>query len=284
MTTASQLLERTAPDSIAGGRIMAHNAIQIAALAALANIPPRPDYSHTALHWNASNGGLQTDAMDSSSGPFLVRVTLSPLSMWIVRGGETIETLELDGVPEADCLTWLDTALVEHDLKPASGVKHPFKLPKDVVAVTQFKSAGLEEELLALGRWYDLASRQLLSFAARNEAVKPGPGPVFCWPHHFDIATYVSLDAGGSEESPGVGVGMSPGDKSYGEPYFYINPWPHPDAGGLPPLPAPGHWHTEGFVGAVATASEVLTLDDREDGLAGFIDRAFDIGRKATGA
>ena len=281
MSTASKLLDKTAPDTIANGRIMAHNAVQIAALAALANNPPRPDYSHTALRWNTAGGAFETGAMDCPDGLIFVQITLSPFSMRLVRGGEAIAILDLDGVTEADCLAWLDEGLHEHSLKPASGVKHPFKLPKDVIAVKRFKSAGLEAELLALGRWYDLASRQLLSFAARHEGIKPGPSPVYCWPHHFDIATYVSLDAGGSEDAPGVGVGMSPGDKSYGEPYFYVNPWPRPDAGGLPPLPSPGHWHTEGFVGAVATAGDILTLEDREAGLAAFIDHAFAVGRKA---
>ncbi|MEX3010058.1 hypothetical protein [Hoeflea sp. TYP-13] len=284
MLSASELLGKTAPDALADARIMAHNAAQIAALAALANLEAKPDYSHTALHWNATNGGVQTNPIESSNGPVLVRVTLAPLAMWIVRGGETVEMLELDGVSETDCIAWLDEGLAEHGLKPASGVKHPFKLPKDVIAITKFKTDGLDAGLLALGRWYDLASRQLLTFAAKNETVSPGPGPVYCWPHHFDIATYVGLDAGGSETAPGIGVGMSPGDNNYQEPYFYINPWPHPDAAKLPSLPAPGHWHTAGFVGAVATASEILTLEDREDGLATFIDVAFAVGRDALGA
>ncbi|MCP4319123.1 MAG: hypothetical protein GY789_24815 [Hyphomicrobiales bacterium] len=284
MLTASELLGKTAPDTIADARIMAHNAAQIIALAALANLKAKPDYSHTALNWNATNGGFQTNPIESPSGPVLVRVTLSPLSMWIVRGGETVDTLDLNGVSEADCMAWLDEGLAERDLKPASGVKHPFKLPKDVIAVTQFKTDGLEDGLLALGRWYDLASRQLLTFAAKNESVLPGLSPVHCWPHHFDIAIYVGLDAGGAETAPGIGVGMSPGDKNYGEPYFYINPWPHPDPAQLPSLPAPGHWHTEGFVGAVATATEILTLEDREDGLATFVDVAFAVGRDALRA
>ena len=192
--------------------------------------------------------------------------------------------LDLNDVTETDCVNWLDAALVERQLRPASSVKHPFKLPKDVVALTQFDAAGLGAELLALSGWYDLANRQLQAFADKNRDITPGPSAVYCWPHHFDIATYVSLASGSLEEAPGVGVGMSPGDRSYGEPYFYLNPWPHPDTGNLPVPPAPGHWHTEGFVGAVATASEILTLEDREAGLATFIEQAFAIGRAAAGA
>lgn len=276
-------LTTATPELLKEARIMAHNAAQIAALAALANIQARPDYSHTALHWEAASGGFQTGAMDSADGPVLIRVTLSPLAMWVVRGGETVEMMELDDTAEADCIGWLDAGLTERGLKPASGVKHPFKLPADVIATTHFKTAGLEAGLQALARWYDLANHQLLNFTAKHADITPGPSPVYCWPHHFDIATYVSLDAADAETARGIGAGMSPGDKNYGEPYIYINPWPHLDTGNLPQLPAPGHWHTNGFVGAIATASELVTLPDVDTGLADFIEGAFSLGRNALG-
>ncbi|MCY6379935.1 hypothetical protein [Hoeflea prorocentri] len=280
MFSTSELLATTPPEDIAGARSMAHNATQIAALAALANLAPRPDYSHTALRWNAASGAFETDPMDSHDGLIFIQITLSPLTMRLVRGGEAIAILELDDVSEADCLAWLDEGLIEHGLYPASAVKHPFKLPRDVADIDRFKSAGLEPALLALGRWYDLASRQLLTFASKNDSISPGPGPIYCWPHHFDIATYVAFETNGNGAARGVGVGMSPGDSSYSEPYFYVNPWPHLSADSLPPLPTPGHWHTDGFVGAVATASEVLTLDDTDGALSDFIDSAFAVGRE----
>ena len=77
---------------------------------------------------------------------------------------------------------------------------------------------------------------------------------------------------------------MSPGDESYAQPYFYINPWPHLDASDLPDLPPPGHWHTQGFVGAIATAEETLSLDNIGLELPAFIKGAFIIGRKKLGA
>ena len=284
MTNDNQKLDNVAPDALGNGRIVVHNAVQIAALAALANLQPRPDYSHTALQWDTDIGGFQTENIHSQNGPVRIRVTLTPLTMSVVHDGDPTVAQKLDDVAETDCIAWLDAALVGYGLHTASSVRHPFKLPSDVVALTHFGSAGLEAEIMALAAWYDCANRQLHAFADKNRNLVPGPGPVYCWPHHFDIATYVSLAAGDPEHTAGVGIGMSPGDKSYGEPYFYINPWPHPDAGRLPAPPTPGHWHTEGFVGAVATASEILALEDRQAGLAAFIDQAFAIGRRAIGA
>ena len=60
-----------------------------------------------------------------------------------------------------------------------------------------------------------------------------------------------------AEEAKSVGVGMTPGDESYPEPYLYVTPWPYPDAETLPGL-ALGTWHTTGWTGAVLRASEAL--------------------------
>lgn len=108
---------------------------------------------------------------------------------------------------------------------------------------------------------------------------KPGPGPIRCWPHHFDIATYVALGSGDPETAPGIGAGLSPGDESYGQPYFYVNPWPQPQAGALPGDIAPGRWHTDGFVGAVATGDDVLSLPDIISGTSAFVRMAYQAGR-----
>jgi len=47
---------------------------------------------------------------------------------------------------------------------------------------------------------------------------------VLCWPHHFDIATLVTFASDRSSS-----VGLSPGDGSYDEPYYYVNVHPQPD-------------------------------------------------------
>ena len=63
------------------------------------------------------------------------------------------------------------------------------------------------------------------------------------------------------EKSP---LGFAPGDSSYDEPYFYITPWPYPDTANLPFLEG-GHWHTEGWMGAVLVASELIEAGDSAD-------------------
>jgi hypothetical protein len=99
---------------------------------------------------------------------------------------------------------------------------------------------------------------------------------VRCWPHHFDIATLLpGPAAGGGAQQRTIGVGLSPGDASYGEPYWYVTPWPYPPPPEqLPALPGGGAWHRRGWFGAVLTATAALrppTAAERARGVSAFI-------------
>ena len=103
--------------------------------------------------------------------------------------------------------------------------------------------------------WFAAATSVLDPLAA----AQPGASPVRVWPHHFDIATLVTLAEGVS-----VGVGMSPGDGTYDAPYFYVTPWPYPETGALPELSRGARWHTDGWVGAVMPGSALPDTAQRE--------------------
>ena len=98
-------------------------------------------------------------------------------------------------------------------------------------------------------------------------AREPGASPPRCWPHHFDLATLITLitlitlPALRDAVTRTIGVGVSPGDASYPEPYVYVGPYPKPDVASLPRL-ARGHWHTDGWVGAVLTMPDLIVFSD----------------------
>lgn len=108
--------------------------------------------------------------------------------------------------------------------------------------------------------WYANAHLSLTSLSENWQQASP----VRCWPHHFDIATLVTLDPNKSvEETRSVGCGMSPGDDTYAEPYWYVNLWPYPETSQLPQLSI-GKWHTEGWVGAILTATALVEGGPRD--------------------
>jgi hypothetical protein len=110
-----------------------------------------------------------------------------------------------------------------------------------------------------------------------------GWAEVRCWPHHFDLGTLISVESSDDTSSGrSIGAGMSPGDNWYPEPYFYVNPH------GLaqvpeerPTLASGGHWHTEGWFGAVLTATSILATreDSRKSVASSFLRGAVEAAR-----
>jgi len=270
-------------DALDGARDMAHKAVQLVTKAARANLAAESDDSHSNLGWNSKLGAFVSQPLPGDGGDLFVGLNISGLTLMIASDGETGPSLELSGVSDADAGEWLDGKLAQSGLRAASNTALPYDLPASAAGLEVYATDGLGNALSALSAWFSLANAQLANFVAAQAQLSPGPSPVRCWPHHFDIATYVGLEVADAETARGVGVGLSPGDESYGQPYFYINPWPHLDAANLPILPPPGHWHTQGFVGAIATAEQVLSMSDIETELPTFVATAFALGCEKLG-
>ena len=73
-----------------------------------------------------------------------------------------------------------------------------------------------------------------------------------------------------------MGVGFSPGDHYYDEPYFYVSLYPAPPATTLPALSF-GHWHSHDFTSGIATASRILDASDQGAAVGSFLRSATDI-------
>ena len=272
-------LHACAPLSLVAARCMTHKAIQLLTLAARSNLEPETDDSHSSLKWDATSKRFLSQPMPHDDGAMLIGLSLSPLRLDVVQDGTTRVKLDMEAQTTEGALQWLDRHLGQSGLNPASKVTLPYELPEAVAKLDLFSAQTASVQLTALAAWFDLANTVLSDFAKNYAYLEPGPSPVRCWPHHFDIATYVQLEAGSAEAARGIGIGMSPGDESYGQPYVYVNPWPHLDPADLPDPPHPGHWHTDGYVGAVATAEQILTLVDLPDALLSFVESAFAVGR-----
>ena len=115
----------------------------------------------------------------------------------------------------------------------------------------------------ALDAWFANAELSLSHIQRQMMAHKFAVSSVRCWPHHFDLSTLTTLPMRAAETTGYVGVGLSPGDEYYNEPYFYISVYPDPDSTMLPDLPKFGHWHTHEFTAAVMPAHRLLTAQDQ---------------------
>lgn len=268
MPFAWPMLRNPEPTALAAARSLAHRAAQWPSRAARANLPAVPDDSHSALSWDADRAALLSQPLKKGLRAGL-RVGIHEL---IVVKGAKVESFALTGTSDTEAGRWLDAKLAEEGLEPASGAKLPYDLPATLFG----RPADEAPRLAALAGWFAAGAEVLEQLRRKHAKFKPGPSPVRCWPHHFDIAILVGLEEGDPEHAKSIGIGLSPGDDTYAQPYVYVSPYPVPDTENLPPLPPGGRWHTRGFFGAVATGTDILALANPKKGLVAIVDAAFD--------
>ena len=263
MAVAWSILRNPEPTALAAARVLAHRAVQWPARAARANLEPAPDDSHTSLAWDPTMAALLGQPLEGGVRVGL-RVAVHEL---VFTKAERTDAFALAGKPDAEAGNWLDAKLAAQGLKPASGTKLPYDMPPALFG----RAAEEAPRLAALAVWFAAGAELLEELRKKTQRFKPGPTPVRCWPHHFDIALLVQVD-----DARSIGIGLSPGDGYYAQPYFYLSPYPKPDTENLPQLPPGGRWHTKGFFGAVATAIDIRELPDPRAGLLKIVDAAFE--------
>lgn len=232
-----------------------HHAAQLATAFGISYIEPGPDDSHTNLEWLPQLAAL---ASNEENG-VRVAVRISTLTLQVDD-----EPMALHGATMNIAAQWLVTRLVElgFDGDRLTLARH-YEIPPHAVADGQPFDAR-SKHLEQLTAWFG-------NSAAIFEALRasePRASVVRCWPHHFDLATLITVGEGRT-----VGVGMEPGDLYYDEPYYYVNMHPNPPAEALvDSLKGNGSWHTHEWIGAVLPASRIPTNPDaQQDAVGAFL-------------
>jgi len=254
-------------------RFNAHYALQWLARAARAYIAPKPDDGHTNLGWDEGFNGFTTHLFSGMR----LGLRLPDLTLALLDKGRLAHSLPLHGQTEAQIRGWLGTQMQELNLAPAKlDEPLPYSLPPHPLAEGARYDATVAEPLRELAAWY-ANGHHALSALKERLAGRGLPAPdVRLWPHHFDLDCLTVIGQGAAYAVPTMGAGFSSGDHYYEEPYFYISLYPRPDLAALPALEAPGHWHKDDFLAAVAPASGILALRDRQAETEAFLHSAAD--------
>ncbi len=255
-----QQLGATAPTDLVDARLQLHHAAQIASAVGRNLAPKKDDDSHTNLGWLVDRGALASHRGEGVQAA----LSLEDPRLLLLAGDETLAEFALLGKTVDNGYDWLRTSLAAHLGRPIEGDLKSlhYEIPAHPVGAGQPFSSGPYEEL---GGWFSNADTALKQVLQAN----PQASDVRCWPHHFDLATLINLGDGKS-----VGVGLSPGDGSYAEPYWYVSPWPYPVESDLPALPHSGRWHTQGFTAAVLTGSQLVAAENQQEDCREFLDAA----------
>lgn len=273
-----QPLGAVAPTELVAARLALHWAAQIVSAAGSSWLPAADDFSHTSLLWDHDLGGLTSQEL---FGGLEVGLRFATLELVLLDGaGAQLEVLPLASKTLDEAMSWLAAALGERLGEQRELLRPTHDLPEHPVGQGGAFAVVPREAAAEVGLWFANAARAL---SPTVDAV-PTASPLRCWPHHFDIATLITLESGvDAEKAKSIGVGMTPGDGSYAEPYIYVTPWPYPDGMTLLELPAGGRWHMEGWFGAVLTGGRLLERSEPEGqgGLVStFLDAAVAAGRE----
>lgn len=245
-----------APDSLVDDRLQLHHAAQLLAAFGQTLVKPRDDDSHRSATWDPRRRLFLSDL---APGELRLALAPAPFSVRLLSQGQEAASMELRGRTLEEAYGWLEGTVGAILGKGEVEMGRPeFEIPDHPVGEgTVFSpgSAGMAE----LERWFHDAHLALEAL----RSVEPRATAVRCWPHHFDIATLVVIEESEDPmEMRTVGLGLSPGDEFYAEPYWYGNAWPRPKPDALPQLEGPGQWRTKGWVGVVFTGSHLVASGD----------------------
>jgi hypothetical protein len=282
VSAAWRPLRGIAPSRLREARLAAHYALQWLARAARAYVPHQPGDHHTNLGWDDALDGFATYPLTKD---LHLGLRIADLTLLLLGGAGAPRSFPLDGRTDAHAREWLGVAFAARGLDAAKlDAPAPYAMPAHAIAQGGAYAAGeLADALAELAAWFANADRALGKVHDRMLARGLAPSPVRCWPHHFDMATLTLLKGGDPERAPSVNAGLSPGDEHYEEPYFYVSPYPYPDAAKLPSLSAAGHWHVTGFTAAIAPASRIIQARDHQAAAERFLDAAVAAAVKLLG-
>lgn len=255
-------------------RLQAHYAAQWLGRVGSAFVTPLPGYGHTSMSWDSALIGFLTHPLNGKT-----RLGLRIVDLTFVLSGmgtESVHFFPLNGRSDADVRKWLDEQLGAKGMEVGALDKtSPYEItPHAVAEGAAYNVCGISDALDQLAAWFANAHRLLGGIQQQMIGRSLSASPVRCWPHHFDLATLISLDESGSESARSVNAGLSPGDEYYDEPYFYVSPYPYPAAALLPHLSKLGHWHTRDFTAAIAPAGRIVETKDQRAEVASFLNDA----------
>lgn len=254
-------LKLDSPGALWQARVECHYALQVIGAVGHSFLAPVPSDSHTAARWLPELRAFMTGPMAKGGG----RVALCAGDLEVLILSNELQVLDRKmalGMTSEALFAWVGASLKTHfGVDPSKLKARAYDLPERKAGPFKVDSPSALEQL---SRYYDNAHSML----SRLSRTVKDAGEVLIWPHHMDMAVFVSIQEPsepGGEDGRSLGLGMTPGDGGHQDPYFYILPWPKPDPSALPELKSQGTWQSEGWVGALLSLSpEFAKLSDDE--------------------
>lgn len=251
--------------TLAGCRDVCHHVVQWPSIAARKILPKVPDFSHSALLWYEANGfsGLAAHPFpptDACASGCQVLFDMEKFSFVLLEQGQVTAQQSLADLTHHECGAWLETVLAEKGYA-VEGIATRKAAPVAAdhpIAIDQQPYTTNTDTLENLRLWYKIAQAAFLGATTWLGNNGYQAAPIYLWSHHFDLAALTLLQDGDPEVVPSIGMGLSPGDGYYDQPYLYVSAWPPTALKQPASTPKGAIWHAQDFNGFVFTASALL--------------------------
>jgi hypothetical protein len=237
--------------SLKAAREETHAAVQLIAMVPRHLLAADPTDSSASLIWDDELKMLRSQEVYG----FIIAYEFSTQEIHIHKDSSHVIGVPTIGRSFEEVLEDLKNTLTDLGLKgDLLKEELPYELPESIVKLGNPFVKQDSEALEALTELYSLTSKLLQKAFGSVSAASE----IRCWPHHYDLATLVTVIAHEDpEKAKSIGFGFSPGDGGYDEPYFYLTPWPYPPTEKLYEIRKPAFWNTEGWTGGVLKASDL---------------------------
>lgn len=247
-------------EEIGKSRDMAHEAIQLIASTGISFAQKREDDSHTNCEWSRSLKAFVGNVFGVKN-KICLGLNISDFKLLLLKENWTIiDELPLKKKNLEEVLAWLKNNFDNQGLESKKfDLERHYEIPVKTISEGGTFKVDNKQAFQELSDYFsnaDLVIRAYISDLTNAT-------PVRCWPHHFDIATLLNI---GQENLQSIGIGLSPGDSSNREPYFYVTMWPYPaiDQISFAEL-LNGNWNFKGWIGAYLSASEIIKEKNEEN-------------------
>ncbi len=177
-------------------------------------------------------------------------LSLKDMTLLLLDHETPIASLPLIGLSLEEALIWLEKMLAESLPK---GYARPLRRWEKAPAFNPPLFSILPERLAELSIWFSRAQ-----FLFEELSRQAGSSPIRCNPSGGDLSFHQQLPELSLE------IGFSVGDGAYRTPYFYITPWPVPPQAAEIAAALPlGHWHNQGWKGAVVTLNQLSGVAEK---------------------
>ena len=258
-------------------RKVLHKAVQIVGAFPRNMLPHDPTDATASLIWNSNNQALESIPFLDKNRSIKVGLLFESFELYVDLDGNILTAFGLNGKSVSEGVAWLKRELAKLSIEAGH---LNLKLPYEIENYDYSRSLKVDNDAVLEYKKLYQHTQQILAHLVTNWK---DAYDIRCWPHHFDLATLIPLETDADGELlKSIGIGLSPGDEGVEEPYVYVNIWPNVSLGALEKHNLSiGHWNKEGWSGAVLTYSQMLTLENQEEGYQLFIETVIHILNKA---